>query len=295
MKCVCASLRPGMTMRRPASITRVFGPLYLSSSPGLPTATMRSPRIAIASAFGCFGSSVAMRPLTIRVSAGSSVFRRPEHPPRAETPATARNSRREAIAYLLVLRLELEAGSVRLREQQGGEVLLGHPLPDHLLQEIARERSERYRHLEFAPRVEAEVEVLAQQLGREGDVKVEVHQRRGLVAGEHGAHHALVQEIEEGVARHADLLREDRDLAQRLDHHAEVHVVADLGDARKLALADVARADAHHVEVRLGLFICRFGPGHHEGELSRLDDFRIPTHGCGEVLHYLCDQHFEKL
>src|SRR4026207_349627 len=160
MTCARAAVRPGMPLRRPAAIPRALGPRSLSSSPGLPTATMRSPRIAIASAFGCFGSSVAMRPLTIRVSAGSSVFRRPEHPPRAETPATARNSRREAIPYLLVLRLELEAGGLRLREQQGGEVLLGHPLPDHLLQEIARGRSERHRHLEFAPRVEAEVEVL---------------------------------------------------------------------------------------------------------------------------------------
>src|SRR6185436_14741170 len=164
MKCVCASFSPGMTMRRPASITRVLGPLYFSNSPGLPTATLRSPLMAIASAFGCFGSSVAIRALTISVSAGVSVFMRPEHPPRAETPATARNSRREAIPYLLVLGLELDAGGFRLRKQQRGEILLGHALPDHLLQQIARERSERHRHLEFAPRVETEVEVLAQEL-----------------------------------------------------------------------------------------------------------------------------------
>src|SRR6187455_165909 len=172
MKCVCASFRPGMTMRRPASMTRVFGPRYFSSSPGLPSATMRSPRIAMASAFGFFGSRVAMRPLTIRVSAGSvgvSVLQ-PESIAIPTLPF--RKSRREAISYLLVLRLELQARGFGLREQQRGEVLLGHPLPDHLLQQIARERSKRHRHLEFAPGVEAEVEVLAQQLGREGDVEV---------------------------------------------------------------------------------------------------------------------------
>src|SRR5688572_32360167 len=165
MKCVCASLMPGMTTRRPASMTRVVSPFILINSSWDPTATMRSPRIAMASAFGCFGSSVAMRPLTISVSAGVSLVRRLEHPARAEAPATARKSRREAISYLLVLGLELDAGGLRLRQDQRGEILLGHALPDHLLQQIPRERGERHRHLEFAPGVEAEVEILAQQLG----------------------------------------------------------------------------------------------------------------------------------
>src|SRR5688500_6033679 len=141
MKCVCASFRPGITMRRPASTTRVFGPLYFSSSPGLPTARIRSFRIAIASAFGCLGSSVAMRPLTIRVSAVSTGMK-VEHPPSAEAPAAARKSRREAIANLLVLGLELDARSFCLHQEQRREILLGHPLPDHLLQEIPRERRE---------------------------------------------------------------------------------------------------------------------------------------------------------
>src|ERR1700741_634950 len=276
MKCVCPSLSPGMTMRRPASITRVFGPLYFSSSPGLPTAAMRSPRIAIASALGCFGSRVAMRPWTIRTSAGISLVTRPAHPPSAEAPATARKSRREAIPSLLVRGLELDGGGLRLREEQRGKVLLGHALSDHLLQQIPRERGERHRHLEFAPGVEAEIEVLAQQLRRERDVEVQVHQRRGLVAREHRAHHALVQKIEKRMARHARLLREEGDLAQRLDDHAEMHVVADLGDARELALADVARADTHHVQIGLGFLVRGLRAGHYESQLPRLDELRIP-------------------
>src|SRR5688500_1829784 len=137
MKCVCASFSPGMTMCRPASITRVFAPLYFSSSPGLPTARIFSPLIAIASAFGCLVSRVAMRPLTIRTSAvspGAKV----EHPASAALPI--KKSRRETIPHLLVLGLELDAGSLRLHEDQRGEVLLGHALPDHLLQQVAGKR-----------------------------------------------------------------------------------------------------------------------------------------------------------
>src|SRR6188768_1879163 len=133
---------------------------------------MRSPRIAIASALGCFGSSVAMRPLTISRSAGSAGISvlQPEIAARPTLPL--RNSRREAIAYLLVLGLELDAGGPRLRKDEGGEVLLGHALPDHLLQHVAHHRGGGHRHLELAPGVQAQIEVLAQQLRREGDVEV---------------------------------------------------------------------------------------------------------------------------
>src|SRR5918994_2256452 len=168
MKCVCASLRPGMTMRRPASMTRVFVPLKKETSFSDPIATIRSPRIAIASALDRFGSSVATRALTINVSAGVLVCKRFVQPPSADIPATARNSRREAIPYLLVLRLELDARGLRLQEEQRGKILLGHAIPDHLLQEIPGERGERHRYLELAPGIEAEVEILTQQLRREG-------------------------------------------------------------------------------------------------------------------------------
>src|SRR5918994_316014 len=150
MKCVCASLRPGTTMRRPASMTRVFSPFSRINSFCDPTATMRSPRIAMASAFGCFGSSVAMRPLTIMVSAGSAGMSVVQPESAANPTLPFRKSRREAISYLLVLGLELDAGGLRLRQDQRGEILLGHALPDHLLKKIAGQRSERHRHVEFA-------------------------------------------------------------------------------------------------------------------------------------------------
>src|SRR5688572_10006436 len=154
MKCVWASFSPGTTMRRCASMTRVLEPRYFSISPGLPTATMRSPRMAIASAFGCFGSSVAMRPLTMIVSAGSVGIIVVQPPSAARPMLPCRNSRREPIPYLLVLGLERDARGLRLHEEQRGKIFFGQAVPDHLLQQIPRERGERHRHLEFAPRVE---------------------------------------------------------------------------------------------------------------------------------------------
>src|SRR5687767_12911458 len=108
---------------------------------------MRSPRIAIASALDRFGSSVAMRPLTMMVSAGCAGISGLQPDTAARPTLPLRKSRRGAIRYLLVLRLELDAGGFRLREDQRGEILLGHALPDHLLQQIPRQRGERHRHL----------------------------------------------------------------------------------------------------------------------------------------------------
>src|SRR5258708_34915582 len=83
MKCVCASLIPGMIVRLPASITRVFSFFRYASSDSAPTAMILSPLIAIASALGRRGLSVATRPLTISVSAG------PAGPPARAPPPGA--------------------------------------------------------------------------------------------------------------------------------------------------------------------------------------------------------------
>ena len=58
-------------------------------------------------------------------------------------------------------------GCARLHDEQCGEVLLGHPVADHLLDEVARDRRERHRHFEAPSGVEPQVQVLAQQLRRE--------------------------------------------------------------------------------------------------------------------------------
>ena len=63
------SIRPGMTVRRSRSITRVCGPLSFSMSAlVLSVATMRPPRIASASAMVKRSSTVTILPLTSTVS-----------------------------------------------------------------------------------------------------------------------------------------------------------------------------------------------------------------------------------
>ena len=145
---------------------------------------------------------------------------------------------------------ELEAGRQRHGLDDRGEVLLEIRLgvvlqgrgPEVRLQRLARGRRHRHRHLELAPGGKAEVEVLAQKLGREGRRPVEVHEGVRLVAREDRAHDRVVHEVEEGAARHARLLGEDRDLGQVLRHDAEEDVVGDLAEAGELALADVGDA-----------------------------------------------------
>src|SRR5262245_38546860 len=63
-------MSPGITVRRLRSITRVCGPLSLSVSAAVPTATIRPPRIASDSAMLKRSSTVTILPLTRMVSAG---------------------------------------------------------------------------------------------------------------------------------------------------------------------------------------------------------------------------------
>src|SRR5213594_2619523 len=247
MKWVCASFSPGMTVRRPASMTRVFSSRKVFSSASEPTPTMVSPLIAMAAASGCRGLSVATRPFTISTSAGPACTSGAQ-PPSAVTPRTApelrKNCRRpyvicpprgalagQPVVHRDVFRLQLDPRGSCLHKEERGEVLLGHAVTDQLLEQVAPQRRERHRNLEAPARVQPQVHVLPEELRRESDVKIEVHQSRRLVARKHGAHHALVQEVEEGMPRHARLLGEDRDLAERLGDDAKHHVVADLHDA----------------------------------------------------------------
>jgi hypothetical protein len=62
--CMCASLMPGITTRPPRSMTRVREVAIARISSFVPTAAMRSPSIAIASAYGRAGSPVKTLPET---------------------------------------------------------------------------------------------------------------------------------------------------------------------------------------------------------------------------------------
>ncbi len=144
------------------------------------------------------------------------------------------------------------------------------------LQDLAGRRRHRHRHVHLAAKREAEVEVLAQQLRRERRGPVEVDQRRRLVGGEHRAHHAVVEEREEGVARHAHLVGQQRDLDQVLDHHAEHDVVRDLADAREFAVADIGDARRReHLDHLLDLAERRLGSGADRRQLAGLDHLGV--------------------
>ncbi len=69
-KCTCASLNPGSSSLPPRSISSVRGPTHLRISAFDPTATMRLPRHATASARGCASFTVQTLPFTSARVAG---------------------------------------------------------------------------------------------------------------------------------------------------------------------------------------------------------------------------------
>src|SRR5688572_21860592 len=67
----------------------------------------------------------------------------------------------QPVADLDVLGLELDAGSLRLQQQQLREVLVV-AVADQRLHEVARDRGRRHRHAELPARAQAQVYVLSQ-------------------------------------------------------------------------------------------------------------------------------------
>src|SRR5215475_8057396 len=189
--------------------------------------------------------------------------------------------------YVLVLALELHAGGKRHGLGQGGKVLLQVFVrvllqgggAEVALDHLARGGGDRHDHVVLAPELQPKVEVLAQQLRCEGGGPVEIDQRRRLVRGEHRAHHAVVEEGQEGVARHAHLVGEQRDLDQVLDHHAEHDIVGDLADAGELAVADVGHAARReHLHHRLDRAERGLRAGCHRRQLAGIDDLGVAAH-----------------
>ena len=80
---------------------------------------------------------------------------------------------------------------------------------------------------------------------RESRREVEIDQRRRFVAGEDRAHaRELFMNSRKAWRGTPAFSRQERDLDQVLDHHAEHDVVGDLADARELAFADIGDAAA---------------------------------------------------
>src|SRR5690349_16288024 len=75
---------------------------------------------------------------------------------------------RQAVFHGDVLGFQLEAGRPRLEQEELREIGVALPVPDEGLHEVPGDRRELQRDAEAAPRVEPQVEILAQELRREG-------------------------------------------------------------------------------------------------------------------------------
>src|SRR5260221_2553199 len=146
-----------------------------------------------------------------------------------------------------VLAFELHSSEQAHRLQQRaeirGKVLLRIRLQrrraDMHLHRLARRSRHRHRDVHLMRRVQAQIEILEKEFGRERGRPIEVHKRRLLVLREDRNHHAVVHEFEERPPAHAELLRKKRDLDEIFDDDAEHDVVRDLADARSVGLPDV--------------------------------------------------------
>src|SRR5260221_12946778 len=121
----------------------------------------------------------------------------------------------ETCLQILVLADQLMAGlegdGLEQRCEVLGEIGLGigtqTSRAEMRLNCLPRRRRDRKRDAEFAAKLQAEIDILAQQRSGEGRGPVEIHQGRGLVPGEYRAQDRIVQEFEEGVPRNARTLR----------------------------------------------------------------------------------------
>src|SRR5437764_10118131 len=126
---------------------------------------------------------------------------------------TLRDSALQSGRDILALALKLHAGRERHGFHERREILLQIGIgigferrrPEMSLQYLARRRRHRHGDIPLATERQAEIDVLAQELGREGRSPIQVDQSRRFVAREHRAHDAVVDEGEKRVARNPHL------------------------------------------------------------------------------------------
>src|SRR5256712_195269 len=206
--------------------------------------------------------------------------------PGAGTEVTV-NSGRPTIAILGLepvgdrtgVRNELEIRRPGFELEQGGEIAIAEAVLDQLDDDRLDESRDGCGDLELAGRVQAQLEILAQQVAGKGRGEIQVDERRRLVLGEGRPHDAPVDEVQVIGPRDAAALGEHGGLGQDLRHHAQDEVVADLDQSSPLALADVGDPGAEHLQIgERGLKgIARSGDRHREP--TRAGDIRVPAYG----------------
>src|SRR6266576_1819708 len=65
----------------------------------------------------------------------------------------------QSVADRHIFGKELDAGRLGFEQQQLREVVIGHPVSDQRLHDVARDRRERHRHVEASCGIKAEIEV----------------------------------------------------------------------------------------------------------------------------------------
>jgi uncharacterized membrane protein YccC len=188
----------------------------------------------------------------------------------------------EPVGDETVVRLEREVGAPGHDLQERGEVLVAEALSDEANHDLVGQGGHRQRHVQLAGGLEAELEVLAQEVAGERRRVVEVDVRRRLVAAECRAHHAVVDEGQVVGAGDTAALGEDGGLGKDLGNHTEDQVVADLHQPGGLPLTDVRHTATEHPQVGEGPFERRARPGHRDRQPAGAGRLRVAADWGGE-------------
>jgi hypothetical protein len=148
-----------------------------------------------------------------------------------------------------VLAFQAQAGRVGLYLEQGGEVGLAVPAAHEALHQLVNQRGDRHWRFLVARGGQAKVEVLAQQPRGERGLEVKIDVGRCLIGREQGPHHAFIEAAQEVLPPYPALFGQHRYLGERLRHHAEEQVVAELDRAGQFSFAHVGRPRSEQVQV----------------------------------------------
>ena len=118
----------------------------------------------------------------------------------------------QTVIDLFVFGFEFESRGLGLELQKCAEIDMFLAVADHALYDLAGERGQGLGDAEIATSLEPEIEILSQQIGCEGRRPIKIDEGRRLIFCEQRPHHALVDEVQKSMARHATLFGQNRDL-----------------------------------------------------------------------------------
>ena len=137
-------------------------------------------------------------------------------------------------------------------------------MPNQCLNLVAGHAGGGHGYAVFFRGGQAKVKVLKHQLRCERHVKIQMSERRRLIAGEHRSHHAFVEERQKIMTFQPGLFSQNKNFAEVLGDHAQHDVVANLGDSRQVTLAHIGNGTGNNLQIGLDFLVSRSGPrGYH--------------------------------